>query len=45
MNNDVYNSLMEYAEEANAANPEPETVDFCLFEGRVSKIIEKYDFV
>ena len=34
MNNDVYNSLMEYAEEANAANPEPETIDFCLFEGR-----------
>ncbi len=34
MNIETYNSLMEYAEEANAANPEPETVDFCLFEGR-----------
>lgn len=31
---ETYNSLMEYAQEANAANPQPEAVDFCLFEGR-----------
>ena len=34
MNLETYNLHMEYAEEANVAKPETETVDFCLFEGR-----------
>lgn len=34
MNLETYNPPMEYAEEANVAKPETETVDFCLFEGR-----------